>query len=165
MNLNQILPGKTFRVKLSEPEVRMTLRELCGSQWNDCPFKGEVYENSFSIMENYSGIRKGFKGIILDGYFYEEKGRTTISVSPRLRPSDLVMWLLFAIVSASFFLSGIAGMASSLFSEGGGDGFTSFLTAVAGCVFLGIIYSLSIGSYQRSLEKIQKAFRAAQRHE
>ena len=163
MNPNQILPGRTFCVKLSEPEVRITLRELCGSQWNGCPFKGEVYENSFSITENHAGIRKGFKGIILDGYFYEENGRTTISISPRLRSNDLIMWLLFAIVSASLLLSGIAGMASSLFLDAGGDTFTSFLTAVAGGVFLGIVYSLSVGSYQKSLEKLQKAFRAAQR--
>jgi preprotein translocase subunit SecG len=153
-----------FCVKLSEPEVRITLRELCGSQWNDCPFKGEVYENSFSITENHSGIRKGFKGIILDGYFYEENGRTTISVSSRLSPNDLVVWVLFAIVSASILLSGISGMASSMFSEGSGEPFLSFLTAVAGGVFLGIVYSLSIGSYQKSLEKLEKAFRAAQRH-
>ena len=161
MNLNQLLL-KIFCVKLSEVEVRMTLRELCGSKWDDYPFEGEVYENSFSMKENYSGFRRNIGGIVLEGSFYEENGKTTISISPKLSPRDFVGYLLFAIVGAGIFCYGMFEMFFSLLFHSGEGFFISFLTAAAGGVFLGIIYSMVIGSYKRSIETLQQAFLAAQ---
>ena len=162
MNFSQFLL-KTFRVKLSEVEVRMTLRELCGSKWDNYPFEGEVYENSFSIKENYVGIRRHIGGVVIEGSFYEENGKTTISIFPNLRPRDIVGYLFFALVGASILCYGMFEMFLSLLN-GGQDFFISFLAAIGGGVFLGIVYSMVIGSYQRSIKTLQRAFRAAQRH-
>ena len=165
MNSVQVSLNETFCVNLSEIEVRMTLREMCGSKWYDYPFQGEVYENSFSIKENDYGVRRNISGVVLEGSFYEENGKTTVTISPKLKPQDLIVYLIFAIVSAGSLEQGISEMFVSLFQKGGEDFFLSFLTAVAGGVFLIIVYFMTIGSYQRSIEKLKKAFKAAQRHE
>ena len=164
MNFSQLLL-KTFRVKLSEVEVRMTLRELCGSKWNDCPFEGEVYDNSFSIKENYSGLWRNIRSIVIEGTFYEENGKTFISVFPKLRTSDIAKYLLFAIVTAAILCYGMFVMFFSLRFNSGEGFFTSLLAAIGGGVSLGILYSMVIGSYERTVETLQKAFRAAQRHQ
>jgi len=164
MNVSQLLQ-ETFRVHLSEIEVRLTLRELCGSKWDDCPFQGEVYENSFSVRENTSGTRRNLGGVVLEGSFYEENGKTTVSIVPNVKPSDLAVYLLFAIVSAAILCYGMSEMFISLLVHGGEGFFTAFLAAIAGGAFLGIVYSMVVGSYQRSVETLRKAFRAAQRHE
>ena len=131
--MNQLWIGETFCVRLSEFEVRMTMRELCGSKWYDYPFEGEVYENSFSVTENYSGFRRNLGGVVLEGSFYEEDGKTTISISPKLNSSDLFVYLLFAIVSAGILCYGMVEMFLSLLLHGGEGFFPFFLAAVAVC--------------------------------
>ena len=165
MNSMKLSLNETFCVNLSEIEVRMTLREMCGSKWYDYPFEGEVYENSFSVTENYSGFRRNLGGVVLEGSFYEEDGKTTISISPKLKSRDLVVYLLFAIIGAGILCYGIFEMFSSLLLNGGEGFFPSFLAAVGGGIFLGIVYSMVVGSFQRSIKKLQQAFRVAQRHE
>ena len=163
MNGNQLLPGKTFSVNLSEIEVRMTLRELCGPKSYDYPFTGEVHENSFSFTENHFGIRRNIGGLILEGSFYEEDGKTTISISPNFKSRNLTGNLIFAAVGAFLLSDGMHTMLTSLFN--GGENFLyEFSVAVAGGIFLGIEYHLLIGSFQKSIKKIQKAFNAAQHH-
>lgn len=165
MNSMKLSLNETFCVNLSEIEVRMTLREMCGSKWYDYPFEGEVYENSFSIKANHSGFRRNISGIVLEGSFYEENGKTTVTISPKLKSQELIVYLIFAIVSAGILEQGISEMFISLFQKVGNDFFKSFLTAVGGGVFLLIVYSMTIRSYQKSMEKLKKAFKAAQRQE
>ncbi len=165
MNSVKLSLNEIFELNLSEIEVRMTLREMCGSKWYDYPFEGEIYENSFSIKENDSGFRRNISGVVLEGSFYEENGKTTVTISPKLKSKDLIVYLLFAMVSASILSQGITEMFSSLFQKGGEGFFLSFLTAVGGGVFLMIVYSMTIGSYRRSIKKLKKAFKAAQRSE
>ena len=163
MQLNPLLPGEMFYVGLSEIEVRMTLRELCGSKWDGYPFEGEVYENSFSLTGNDFIARRNIGNVVLEGSFWEENGKTTVSVSPSLKPRDLAVYLLFAIVGAGILCYGIVEMFFSLL-HGGEDFFTAFLSAVAGGIFSGIVYSITVGSYQRSVQRLREAFRSAQRH-
>jgi hypothetical protein len=162
--MNQLWIGETFCVRLSEFEVRMTMRELCGSKWYDYPFEGEVYENSFSITENHFGHRINLGGVVLEGSFYEEDGKTTIYISPKLKSSDIFAYLMFAIVSTGILCYGMTEMFLSLLLRGGEGFFPFFLAAVAGGISMGIVYSMVVGSYQRSIEKMKQAFRAAQRH-
>ncbi len=136
----------------------------------DIPFSADLcyngtYENSFSITENQSGFRRNLGGVVLEGSFYEEDGKTIINISPKLKSSDLFVYLLFAIVSAGILCYGMVEMFLSLLLRGGEGFFSFFLAAVAGGIFVGIVYSMVVGSYQRSIEKIQRAFRAAQRRE
>ena len=163
MNINQILPCEKFSVKLSEVEVKLTLREMCGSKWYDYPFEGEVYEHSFSLTENYSGFRRNVSGVVLEGTFYEENGRTFITIIPNIKTSDLFAYLIFAVAGGTVLGYGIVEMFRSLLLSGGDGFFLGFLSAGAGAAISGIIYSMFFGSFQRSVERIKEALRAALR--
>ena len=163
MDFQQLLPSETFCVKLSEIEVRMTLQELCGSKWYGYPFEGHVYENSFSLRKNHFSNSRNLNGITLEGYFYEENGKTTISIYPNFKLQDLAANLLFVLASASVLCYGISEMFISLIMHGGEGFFVPFLAAVGGSILLGIIHSSLIGGFEKSIETLKEAFRAAQR--
>ena len=163
MNHNQLMPCERFSVKLSEAEVRLTLREMCGSKWYGCPFEGQVYENSFSLTENYSGVRRNLGGVILEGAFYEENGKTLVTITPNIKSRDLFAYLIFVVAGGTVLSYGMVEMFRSLLLNGGDGFFLGFLSAGAGAAILGIIYSMSFGSFQRSAERIKEALRAALR--
>ena len=163
MDFQRLLPSETFCVKLSEIEVRMTLQELCGSKWYGYPFEGHVYENSFSLRKNHFANRRNLNGITLEGYFYEENGKTAISIYPNFKLQDLAAYLLFAIGSGGILCYGISEMFISLIMRGGEGFFVPFLATVGGGILLGIIHSTLIGGFEKSIETLKEAFRAAQR--
>ena len=164
MNIKQILPCEKFSVKLSEVEVKLTLREMCGSKWYDYPFEGEVYEHSFSLTENYSGSRRNLGGVILEGTFYEENGKTLITITPNIKARDLFAYLIFFVAGGAILGNGIVEMFQALLLNGGDGFFLGFLSTAAGAAILGIIYSMFFGSFQRSVDRIKEALRAALRH-
>ena len=49
--MKSIIRPIEFVSPLSEVEVRMTLKELCGSKWDNFPFDGEVDKNSFRLKK------------------------------------------------------------------------------------------------------------------
>ena len=77
-----------FVSPLSEVEVRLTLRGLCGSKWDSCPFKGEVNNNSFRFKKKKIPFlyTQGVPEPILIGEFAEQdkQTRVTISLAPRI---------------------------------------------------------------------------------
>ena len=163
MNIKQILPCEKFSVKLSEVEVKLTLREMCGSKWYDYPFEGEVYEHSFSLTENYSGSRRNLGGVILEGTFYEENGKTLVTITPNIKTRDLFAYLIFVVAGGAILDYGIVEMFQSLLLNGGDGFFLGFLSTAAGAAILGIIYSMFFRSFERSVERIKEALRAALR--
>ena len=163
MNIKQILPCEKFSVKLSESEVRLALREMCGSKWYDYPFEGQVYENSFSLRENYSGIRRNLGGVILEGTFYEENGKTLVTITPNIKTRDLFAYLIFVVAGGAVLGYGIVEMFQALLLNGGDGFFLGFLSTAAGAAILGIIYSMFFRSFERSVERIKEALRAALR--
>lgn len=101
-----------FRIKpvefvsaLSEAEIRMTLRDLCGSRLDNYPFSGEIEQNSFSLIKNPIGIIGHSRGVpepILKGEFFEQGEKTFVSISLKERISDIIGRIILALVFLIF---------------------------------------------------------------
>ncbi|MBQ8859265.1 MAG: hypothetical protein IJ012_05685 [Clostridia bacterium] len=146
-------PSIEFISPLSELEVRMALRELCGSKWDDCPFRGEVDKNSFRLIKNSVANTRGIPKPILVGDFYEQNGKTkvTISMQPRrVETIGVFIWILAAAALAG------DSFVSMLHSKGFVSAFIS--AAILAGVGVGAVVlseSLLRLSFQRSAEKIK----------
>ena len=115
--MKPIIKPIEFTSPLSEAEVRITLKELCGSKYDNCPFDGKVDHNSFTLLRNPKLVFARTRGIpnpILKGEFYEENEKTCVSVSMKIRPTD---WIGIAILALMTLLCGISGLLFTL-SEG-----------------------------------------------
>ena len=142
----------TFTSPLSEVEVRMTLKELCGSKWDNYAFCGEVNQSSFSFRRN--GFSRGIgRYVILNGVFCEKDGKTHVTVSPSKSR--------FNTTSSTIFNLGILAFAILGFVLGLNDGF------IQACVLLAIILGFGWGyfalhnylffkSFNSSVDKIKK---------
>lgn len=105
--LYKIQPPISFAVEISEPETRMTLKELCGSVWDDCDFNGEVYQTSFSFVKKKKANTRGVPRIALDGDFHEENGRTLVTIRPRISPLDIAGVIFSFLISGLMLLLGL----------------------------------------------------------
>lgn len=148
----------TFTSPLSEVEVRMTLKELCGSKWDNYAFCGEVNQSSFSFRRN--GFSRGIgRYVILNGVFCEKDGKTHVTVSPSKSR--------FNTTSSTIFNLGILALAIFGFISALNDGF------IQACALFTIIIGFGWGyfalynlmflkSFERSVEKIKKALNSIQ---
>lgn len=94
------IPPMEFVSPLSEVEVRMTLRELCGSRWDNYPFHGEVDKNSFRLTKNQRPFTytRGSLKPILKGNFVEQDGKTKVTISLHTRMIETIGVLIGFLV-------------------------------------------------------------------
>ena len=151
--MKPIVPPIEFISPLSEVEVRMTLKELCGSKWDNYSFDGEVDKNSFRLIKNRFVYSRGIPKPILIGDFVEQGGKTKITISLHTRITDIIGLLILVLGSI-----GLAGYGFvSMLDEG-------FIAAIASAMIIfgfgvGIFalnYFLIWSSFHRSVEKIKK---------
>ena len=154
--MRSIIRPIEFISPLSEVEVRMTLKELCGSKWDDCPFDGEIDKNSFRLIKNQSPfvVTRGIPKPILIGDFAEQKEQTKVTISLHTRITDIIGWLIFALGSIILAVTGFI----SMLNEG-------FIVAITSAIMIGglgvgliaLDYFLIWSSFHKSVNKIKKA--------
>ena len=154
--MRSIIRPIEFISPLSEVEVRMTLKELCGSKWDDCPFDGEIDKNSFRLIKNRSPfvVTRGIPKPILIGDFVEQNRQTAVTISLHTRFTDIIGLLIFVLGSI-----GLAGYCFvSMLDEG-------FVVAIASAIIIcgfgvglfALDYFLIWSSFHKSVNKIKKA--------
>ena len=154
--MRSIIRPIEFISPLSEVEVRMTLKELCRSKWDDCPFDGEIDKNSFRLIKNQSPfvVTRGIPKPILIGDFAEQKEQTKVTISLHTRITDIIGWLIFALGSIILAVTGFI----SMLNEG-------FIVAITSAIMIGglgvgliaLDYFLIWSSFHKSVNKIKKA--------
>ena len=161
---NKIQPPITFEVGISEPEARMTLKEICGSVWDECEFSGEISQNSFSFIKNNTAhtYTKGIPRVILDGHFSEKNGKTQVSVCPRIRLCDIAGIFISLLLGAILLILGATGIPSALIAFDIGTLFSSLFMAVLGAGLWTFEYWAISLSFRKSVEIIKKALVAAE---
>ena len=154
--MKPIIPPIEFVSPLSEVEVRMTLKELCGSKWDNCPFDGEVDKNSFRLIKNQRTFvyTRGIPKPILIGEVIGQGERTKVTISLQTRITDII-GLLILVLGAM----GLAGYGFvSMLDEG-------FIVAIVsammifglGVGFFALDYFLIWSSFHKSVNKVKKA--------
>ena len=161
MNISQSLlykiqPPISFTAKLSETETRMTLKELCGSVWEDCDFSGEVSQNSFSLVKKHRAHTKGIPHIVLDGDFHEENGRTLVTVCPKIPFYD-VMGVIIAFLLGGILL--VLGLIGIPFAPA-----ESVFIAIFGAATLALEYGMISVGFRKSVEAVKKALISSERN-
>ena len=154
--MKSIIRPIEFVSLLSEVEVRMTLKELCGSKWDNFPFDGEVDKNSFRLIKNQRPFvyTRGIPKPILIGDFIGQGERTKVTISLHTRITDII-GLLILVLGAM----GLAGYGFvSMLDEG-------FIVAIVsammifglGVGFFALDYFLIWSSFHKSVNKVKKA--------
>ena len=143
-----------FISSLSEVEVRMALRELCGSKLDNYPFRGEIAKNSFCLIKNSFTNTRGIPKPILVGEFFEQNGKTQVTISVKTRMIDYVGTCIVAF--GVLFLAAFGFI--SMLDEGVVLAIASAVMITWLCVgMLALHYFLMWSSFRRSVEKIKKA--------
>ena len=156
--MKSIIRPIEFVSPLSEVEVRMTLKELCGSTWDNFPFDGEVDKNSFRLIKNQDpfAYSRGIPKPILIGDFVGQDKQTKVTISLHTRIMDII-GLLILVLGAM----GLAGYGFvSMLDEG-------FIVAIVsammifglGVGFFALDYFLIWASFHKAVNKIKKALR------
>ena len=154
--MRSIIQPIEFISPLSEVEVRMTLKELCGSKWDDCPFDGEIDKNSFRLIKNQRPFvrTRGIPKPILIGDFVEQNGQTNVTISLHTRMTDIIGLLIFVLGSIGLAIYGFISMLDEGF-------FVAALSAIIICGFgvglFALDYFLIWSSFHKSANKIKKA--------
>ena len=154
--MKPIIPPVEFVSPLSEAEVRMTLKELCGSKLGNCPFDGEVDKNSFRLTKNQHPFvhTRGIPKPILTGDFVGQGEQTKVTITIETRITDII-GLLILVLGAI----GLAGYGFvSLLDE-------SFIVAIVSAVmicglgvgFSALFYFLIWSSFHKSVNEIKKS--------
>lgn len=157
--LNKVQPPITFTAALSEQEVRMTLKELCGSAWDDCSFYGEVSQNSFSFVKRHKTNTRGIPRIALEGAFREENGKICVTVCPKIRVFDIAGIFIALFLGAILFILGVTGIPAALIELDMGTVFSSLFLALFGAGLWAIEYwTFSVG-FRKSVEIIKNALK------
>ena len=145
-----------FVSPLSEVEVRMTLRELCGSKWDNSPFDGEVDENSFRLIKNQHPFvyTRGIPKPILIGNFVRQDEQTKVTISLHTRITDIIGLLILVL--------GAIGLAGYGFVSMLGEGvIVAIMSAMMifgfGVGVFALNYFLFWSSFRRSVAKIKEA--------
>ena len=154
--MKSIIRPIEFISPLSEVEVRMTLKELCGSNWDNYPFDGEVNKNSFRLRKNRNPfvVTRGIPKPILIGDFIGQDKQTKVTISLYTRITD-VIGLLIPVLGAI----GLAGYGFvSMLDKG-------FIVAIVSAMMIcglgfglfALDYFLIWSSFHKSANKIKKA--------
>ena len=154
--MKSLLPPIEFISPLSEVEVKITMKELCGSKWDNFPFDGEVDKNSFRLIKNQRPFvyTRGNPKPILIGDFIGQGERTKVTISLHTRIIDII-GLLILVLGAI----GLAGYGFvSMLDEG-------FIVAIVpammifglGVGFFALDYFLIWSSFHKSVNKVKKA--------
>ena len=154
--MKSIIRPIEFVSPLSEVEVRMTLKELCGSKWDNFPFDGEVDKNSFRLIKNQRPFvhTRGIPKPILIGDFIGQGELTKVTISLHTRITEIIGLLI--IVLGAIGLSGYGFV--SMLDEG-------FIVAIVsammifglGVGFFALDYFLIWSSFHKSVNKVKKA--------
>ena len=154
--MKPIVPPVEFVTPLSEVEVRMTLKELCGSKWDNCPFNGEVDKNSFRLIKNQRPFvhTRGLPKPILIGTFVGQGERTKVTISIDTRITDIIGLLILVL--------GAIGLASYGFVSMLDEGFIVAIVSAMmifglGVGFFALDYFLIWSSFHKSVNKIKRA--------
>lgn len=87
-----------FRTSLSEAEVRLTLKGICGSVLYDDPFRGTVERNSFTLLRNsvnpFCRIRRSS---ILHGTFEQQADGTRVVIRGCDRNMEFIGRLFYSV--------------------------------------------------------------------
>ena len=143
-----------FVVPLSEVEVRMTLRELCGSRFDNYPFKGEVEKNSFRLIKNTFENTKGIAKPIFVGSFIEQNGKTKVRISVEKSVLDSISTMVLGLAVLCFATFGFV----STLDGGLIMAITSFVAIVSPAVIgFALGYFLIWLQFQRAVTKIRRA--------
>jgi len=155
--MKPIIKPIEFTSPLSEAEVRITLKELCGSKYDNCPFDGKVDHNSFTLFRNPKLVFARTRGIpnpILKGEFYEENEKTYVSVSMKTRFLD---WVGIIMVALGTFLLGIVML---LFTLDEGAVFALLSAGIilsSGIAFFSFHFCILTIRFRKSVLEIKKA--------
>ena len=159
--MKPIIPPIEFVSPLSEVEVRMTLKELCGSKWDNCPFDGEVNNNSFRLIKNQRPFvyTRGIPKPILIGDFIGQGERTKVTISLHTRITDVIGLLIFVL--------GAIGLAGYGFVSMLDEGFIVAIVSAMmifglGVGFSALNYFLIWSSFHKSVNKVKKALGISQ---
>ena len=154
--MKSIIRPIEFVSPLSEVEVRMTLKELCGSKWDNFPFDGEVDKNSFRLIKNQHPFAstKGIPKPILIGDFVGQDKQTKVTISLHTRITDVIGLLVLVLGTIGFAGYGFV----SMLDEG-------FIVAIVsammifglGVGFFALDYFLIWSSFHKSVNKVKKA--------
>ena len=154
--MKSIIRPIEFVSPLSEVEVRMTLKELCGSKWDNFPFDGEVDKNSFRLIKNQRPFvqTRGIPKPILIGDFVGQGERTKVTISLHTRNTDIIGLLILVL--------GAIGLASYGFVSMLDEGFIVAIVSAMmifglGVGFSALNYFLIWSSFHKSANKIKKA--------
>ena len=154
--MKSIIRPIEFVSPLSEVEVRLTLKELCGSKWDDCPFNGEVDKNSFRLVKNQKPFvhTKGIPKPILIGDFVEQDQQTKVTIALHTRITDIIGLLILVLGTVGFagydFVSMLnKGLIIAIV--------TSVILFGFGVVCFVISYFSLWSSFHKSANKIKKA--------
>ena len=157
--MKSIIKPVEFISPLSEVDVRMTLKELCGSKWDNFPFNGEIDNNSFRLIKNRSPFvcTRGIPIPILIGNFVGQNRQTKVTISLRTTIMDII-WLLILIL-------GTVVLACYSFISMLNEGFAMALFAFIiiwniGMSFAALSYFLLWSTFHKSVKKIKKALGA-----
>ena len=150
--MKPMIPPVEFVSPLSEVEVRITLKELCGSQWEDYPFRGEVERNTFRFIRNNPTFSRGGFRLVLLGEYYEHNGKTKVSISLKQRTIASIC------ISVMVFMAVLCAVVIPAFDEGLATAIGLIVTLMG---FGGGILALNLFlirlSFRRSVDKIKKA--------
>ena len=157
--LNKIQQPISFTAEISEAVARITLREICGAVRDECEFNGEVSQNSFSFIKNNTSrsYMKGIPRVILDGEFYEENGKTCVTVCPKIRLCDIVNIFIALLLGAILIVLGIFGLPASLIAIDIEALLTSLLMTAFGAGIWAFEYWVFSISFRKSVEIIKTA--------
>ena len=136
---------------LQEVEVRLTLRELCGPWLDDCPFGGEVEQNSFRFRAKNCG--RGVNPVIV-AQFASHNGGTKITISAERTTFDQVTYIVFALFVLVSCLVVFVTLLMNLSAEM--IILTAKLVGVFALIF-GVDHCVFLFIFRRSLAKIKKA--------
>ncbi len=162
--LYKVQPPIAFTVELSEPETRITLKELCGSVWDDCDFDGEVSQNSFSFVKRNHSNTRGIPRVALDGDFHGENGRTRVTISPRIRACDIIGVLMSFLFGGIFLVLGVSGIPFALMAMDMDMLLTSFFVAAFAAGSWAFEYCMISVSFRKSVEIIKATLVSSERH-
>ena len=139
---------------LSEIEVRMTLKELCGSPLYDYPFKGKVNENSFMLKRNNLKNTRGFLYTVVTGSFHKQDNNTQISLFLEINTINIIAVLLFVFICYIIATFGFV----SMLKEGIVIAITSFIIISSfGSLFLALNLLFAWLRYKHAVSIIKKA--------
>ena len=152
-------PPIEFLTPLSPIEVKMTLKELCGSKWDNFPFNGTVDNNAFKLTKNHIPGMRGFPRLILNGDFTAQGNQTKVTVSVDTKAIDIISLLIFALCGIGLAIFGFVSMLNhslllAIYTFLLISGFT------AGVLFIDYILSKKI--FRKRVKELKNALKSAE---